>query len=135
MDTASIVYSGEFRTEAVHVRSGRSIMTDAPPDNKGRGEAFSPTDLLATSLPCCMITTMGIVAEANGIMLKELKASVVKRMGTNPRRVMGIEVHLEMDGGTLGKEDRELMERTARTCPVALSLHPAIEQDLHIIYR
>ena len=135
MDTAQITYTGELRTEAVHLNSGRSITTDAPLDNKGRGEAFSPTDLLATSLPCCMITTMGILAEGHGIELKGVKASLVKHMGSGPRRVVRIEVHLEMDGGTLNEEDRGLMERTARTCPVALSLHPDVVQDLTITYQ
>ncbi len=87
MDTAHIKHLGALRTEATHVRSGSTILTDAPVDNKGRGEAFSPTDLLATALATCMITTMEIVANGRGFELKVLDARVVKHMASNPRRV------------------------------------------------
>jgi len=135
MDTALVTYLGELRTDALHVRSGQHFNTDAPVDNKGRGDAFSPTDLLATSLAACMITTMGIVANDKGIVLQGVKARVVKHMAAGPRRVQRVEVHLEMDGSTLGAAERELMEQTAHGCPVAVSLHPDLVQDIRFSYH
>ncbi|HRH38193.1 MAG TPA: OsmC family protein [Flavobacteriales bacterium] len=126
---------GELRTEVTHVRSGQRFVTDAPVDNKGRGEAISPTDMLATSLATCMITTMDIVARDKGITLRDLSARVVKHMASGPRRVQRVEVHLEMDGSTLGHEERLLMEQTAHGCPVTLSLHPDLVQEVHFTYR
>ncbi len=135
MDTAQIIYLGELRNEATHMRSGKVIVTDAPTDNKGKGEAFSPTDLLSTSLACCMMTLMGIAAQEKDIPLTGLNARVVKHMASSPRRVSKIEVHLEMDGTALSEKQRSILEHTARTCPVALSLREDLEQDLHFTYR
>lgn len=135
MDTAHVRHLGELRTEALHVRSGQRFITDAPVDNKGRGEAFSPTDLLATSLAACMITTMDIVAREHGIALKGVAARVVKHMAASPRRVQRIEVELEMDGSSLSREERLLMEQTAHGCPVAMSLHPDLVQEMRFLYR
>lgn len=134
MDTSHVTYLGELRTEVLHVRSGQRFVTDAPVDNKGKGEAISPTDMLATSLATCMITTMDIVARDKGIVLKGVRARVIKHMVSDPRRVQRVEVHLEMADSTLGPAERELMERTAHTCPVALSLHPDLVQDIHFSY-
>ncbi|MFN3874739.1 MAG: OsmC family protein, partial [Flavobacteriales bacterium] len=105
MDTARIEHLGDLRTEALHLRSGQRFITDAPVDNQGRGEAFSPTDLLAASLATCMITTMDIKARARGIALQGLTARVVKHMAREPRRVQRVEVHLEMDGSRLSADD------------------------------
>jgi uncharacterized OsmC-like protein len=135
MDTATVRYQGDLLTEALHVRSGTRIVTDAPLDNRGRGSAFSPTDLLATSLACCMLTTMGIVASDRGIPFRHAGARVVKHMASGPRRVAGVEVHLDLDGTGLNEEQRHVLEETARTCPVARSLHPDLVQDLHITWR
>ena len=135
MDTAQIEHLGALRTEATHVRSGQRIITDAPVDNKGRGEAFSPTDLLATSLATCALTTMDIAATGRGIVLTGLKARVVKHMLADPRRVGKVEVHIEMDGDGLGPELRELLEATGKGCPVARSLHPDLEQEITFTYR
>lgn len=134
MDTAHIEHLGSLRTEATHVRSGQRIITDAPVDNKGRGEAFSPTDLLAASLATCAITTMDIAATGRGIVLKGLKARVVKHMLADPRRVGRVEVHIEMNGAGLGPDIRELLEAIGRGCPVARSLHPDLEQDMRFSY-
>jgi putative redox protein len=134
MDTALVTYLDELRTEAVHVRSGTSIHTDAPVDNHGRGAAFSPTDLLATSLAACMITTIGIMAEGKNIPLKGLQARVVKHMAADPRRVARVEVHLELIGEGLGDRERAMIEHTARTCPVAVSLHPDLIQEMVFRY-
>src|SRR5688572_6971859 len=123
MDTAEVTYTNELRTEALHPRSGQLIVTDAPVDNKGKGSAFSPTDLLATSLACCMETTIAIVAAGKGFTVHRMKARVIKHMVSDPRRVARVEVHLQVDPRGLGEKEKEIIERTARTCPVALSLH------------
>ncbi|HQW05773.1 MAG: OsmC family protein [Flavobacteriales bacterium] len=134
MDTATVEYLGELRIRATHVRSGDQFLTDAPLDNQGKGEAFSPTDLLATALANCMLTLMGIAANARGLELKHLRARVVKHMASGPRRVERVEVHVTMDGTDLGEAERTLLEAAARTCPVAKSLHPDLVQDIHFIY-
>ncbi len=135
MDTAVVTYLNELRTEALHPRSGEKIVTDAPIDNMGKGAAFSPTDLLATSLATCMITTIGIMAAGKGISVREMKARVIKHMASEPRRVQRVEIHLEMDGTDLGEKERAIIERTARTCPVAVSLHPDLVQEMSFTYR
>ncbi len=135
MDTATVRYLGQLRNEARHTRSGQVIITDAPPDNKGKGEAFSPTDLMSTSLAVCMMTVMGIAAAERGIPMNNLTARVVKHMHAAPRRVARVEVHLEMDGQGLGDRERTILETAARTCPVALSLHPDLEQKASFTYR
>lgn len=135
MDTATVHYLGDLRCEATHLRSGQVVTTDAPPDNKGRGEAFSPTDLMSTSLAVCMITVMGIAAREKGIPYTNVRARVVKHMHPAPRRVAGVEVHIELDGGDLSEKQRAILENTARTCPVALSLDPELKQVVIFTYR
>ncbi len=135
MDTSTVTYLGELRTEATHVRSGKRVTTDAPLDNQGRGEAFSPSDLLATSLASCMMSIMGIAARDKEIPLKGLTARVVKHMTSAPRRVERVEVHLELDGTGLGDRERSILENAARTCPVARSLREDLVQDIHFTYR
>lgn len=135
MDTAHVTYLGGLRTEATHLRSEQTIITDAPPDNQGRGEAFSPTDLLSTALACCMMTIMGITARDKEIPLNNLNARVVKHMASTPRRVERVEVHLEMNGTGLGDREKAILENAARTCPVARSLREDLVQDVHFSYR
>lgn len=135
MDTAHVTYLGGLRTEATHLRSQQTIITDAPPDNQGRGEAFSPTDLLSTALACCMMTIMGIAARDKDIPLNNLNARVVKHMTSAPRRVERVEVHLEMDGTGLGDREKAILENAALTCPVARSLREDLVQDVHFSYR
>lgn len=135
MDTAHVTYLGGLRTEATHLRSQQTIITDAPPDNQGRGEAFSPTDLLSAALACCMMTIMGIAARDKDIPLNNLNARVVKHMTSAPRRVERVEVHLEMDGTGLGDREKAILENAALTCPVALSLREDLVQDVHFSYR
>lgn len=134
MDTAHVTYLGNLRTSATHVRSGETIITDAPLDNHGKGEAFSPTDLMSTSLACCMMTLMGIAAEAKSIPLNGLKASLVKHMDRDPRRVGRIELHFELDGKVLDDRQRKILEHAARTCPVAMSLRPELVQEVSFSY-
>ncbi len=130
MKTAHIIYEGELRTSSVHLQSGKTIITDAPTDNNGKGEAFSPTDLLATSLGCCMLTIMGIVAKRHELQIEQARVDITKIMASNPRRVSAIKVEFHMPPGTFTDKDRQLLENAAHTCPVALSLHPDIHQDV-----
>lgn len=131
MTTANVTYEGNLRTTAIHLQSNNQIITDAPVDNHGRGEAFSPTDLLATSLACCMMTVMGIKAESMGLDLADSTADVTKVMITDPRRVGEIDVVMTVKGVSDDK-DKTILTNTAMTCPVAKSLHPDIVQNVKI---
>lgn len=133
MITSSITYEGGLHSTAVHVRSGKSIETDAPVDNQGKGEAFSPTDLLATSLASCALTTMGIVGNKNNINIDGATAEIIKYMASDPRRVSKIELTIQMPKDkTYSESEKELMVRTALTCPVAKSLHPDLIQAVEV---
>jgi uncharacterized OsmC-like protein len=131
MKTSEVIYKGELRTTAVHLKSGQQIITDAPTDNNGKGEAFSPTDLLATSLGCCMLTVMGITAKRHNINMDGTKVEILKVMGDNPRRVSEIQVDMFFQANNYSQKDKELLEHTALACPVAKSLHPDIKQKTH----
>jgi uncharacterized OsmC-like protein len=134
MSTATARYAGHLRTEVTHVASGTIIQTDAPTDNHGRGEAFSPTDLVCVALGSCIVTTMGIVADRHQLELTGSTYAVTKYMSTEgKRRIVQIDVVLALPAA-LSPADRALMERTAHTCPVALSLHPDIRQELVFAY-
>jgi len=130
MPTARIVYTGDLRTEATHLQSGTTILTDAPTDNHGKGEKFSPTDLAATALGTCIITTMGIRLRAEGLEFTGTELTVTKIMTAQlPRRIARIEVGLNVRTNVeLSDEQRRKCEEIAHTCPVALSLHPDVEQ-------
>lgn len=129
------IYLGELRTENTHLQSGTKIITDAPTDNQGKGQAFSPTDLCALSLTNCIITTMGIYCQNHGYHLDEARARTFKHMANDPRRIVKIDVILEI---TLReKEDeraREGLSRITKVCPVARSLHPDIEQNVELTF-
>jgi uncharacterized OsmC-like protein len=135
MSTAKLHYLGNLRTEAEHLQSGEKIITDAPTDNKGKGEAFSPTDLTATSLAACIITTIGIGAEGRGIQLLEGDAEVTKIMAPAPRRIAEIivEVTLKIDKDT--PENRQTMITIGNHCPVSRSLHPDIKQSITYSFK
>lgn len=135
MSTATITYLGDLRCEATHTRSGDRFVTDAPTDNHGKGEAFSPTDLLCASLATCIITTMAIHAPNKGITFPACEARVVKHMASDPRRVARVEVFLTMEGSGLDQRQRTILENIGHTCPVARSLHPDLVQELHFEYR
>ncbi len=125
-------YSGSLHTLALHGPSGSRLETDGPVDNRGKGEAFSPTDLLATSLGSCMLTTMAIVAENEGWVLDSARARVEKHMALEPRRRVGrLVVEIELPAG-LSDTARERLEDVARHCPVAMSLHPETQVALEI---
>ena len=135
MNTATARYAGQLRTEATHVASGKIIHTDAPTDNHGRGEAFSPTDLVSTALGSCMMTIMGIVAERHQWHLVDSTFSRVKHMSTEPpRRSAQIDVTFNLPA-SLSPSDRTLLERSAHTCPVTLSLHPDVKQNVVFLYQ
>ena len=121
-------YLGDLRTEAVHLRSGTRIITDAPTDNHGKGEAFSPTDLCAASLASCMLTIMGISARNHGLNIDGASASINKIMASDPRRIACVEIRLEVPGSQLDERQRKILETAARTCPVAFSLAEGVEQ-------
>jgi uncharacterized OsmC-like protein len=129
--TSQIIYKGDLRTIATHIQSGTAIETDAPTDNKGKGERFSPTDLVATALATCMITTMGIKAQTMDILLDGTTADVTKIMVSDPRRIGKIQVHVFFPKSlNLDDKQKEILEKTARTCPVERTLHPDCELDL-----
>lgn len=131
MATIKTEYLGELRTRAKHVKSGNALVTDAPTDNQGKGEAFSPSDLLATSLTSCMLTIMGIVARNHRIALDGVTAETVKIMSANPRRVARLEVTIDFpEGQSYNEKQRSILENAARTCPVLESLHPDMEKEI-----
>jgi uncharacterized OsmC-like protein len=131
MTTSTVTYLGELRTRSVHHLSGEVIITDAPPDNQGRGEAFSPTDLCATSLANCMMTIIGISARNHGLDITGATAEVTKIMAANPRRIAGIEMVITMPKNGFTDGQKKILETAARSCPVALSLHPDLVQGMH----
>lgn len=133
METIRTKYTGELRTEATHVHSGNKLITDAPLDNKGKGEAFSPTDLLATSLGSCILTTMGIAANVHGIEFSGSSMKITKIMVNNPRKVGEVVVDIEM-GGNYTEKEKKILELAGLTCPVALSLHPDVKQTINFNY-
>ena len=131
MTTSKVTYQGELRTNAIHLQSNNEIITDAPIDNQGKGEAFSPTDLLATSLASCMLTIIGIKARDMDIDIAGTMAEVTKVMAADPRRVS--EVHIVITfNQQLDDKTQKIFYNTALTCPVAKSIHPDIIQKVAI---
>ncbi len=131
--TINLQYDGKLRSSSTHVKSGTLLQTDAPTDNQGLGTTFSPTDLTATSLVSCMITVMGIKAQAANILFSNVKATCTKVMTSNPRRISELIIEIVIDHNwTLNQ--KEIMQTTALDCPVALSLHPSIKQTVTFTY-
>ncbi|HNR72665.1 MAG TPA: OsmC family protein [Cyclobacteriaceae bacterium] len=126
----TVEYLGGLRTEAKHLKSGNLIVTDAPPDNNGRGEAFSPTDLVSAALCSCMMTIMGIVAEREGVDLKGLTADVVKIMASNPRKIAEVQITFSHPGLVATEVQKQKLKNAAHTCPVALSLAESVKQTV-----
>ena len=133
MSKTNIVYQNNLRTESEHIASGEKIITDAPVDNNGKGEAFSPTDLVATALGSCMITIMAISANKYDIDVSGTNASVKKIMGSDPRRISEISIDINMNKN-IEEKDRKRLERAALACPVHKSLHPDLEKKIRFIY-
>lgn len=130
MHSMTIKYLGELRTQGTHLRSGNEVITDAPPDNNGRGEAYSPTDLLCHSLAACMMTLMGIQARKEQVDLAGLTANITKIMDSNPRRVKEVILEFTIPGLNATAIQREKLKRAALTCPVALSLSENLKQTV-----
>jgi len=134
MATVHSTYSGELRTESTHLRSGTKLVTDAPVDNQGKGEFFSPTDLVATALGTCMITIIGIATRAHGFSIEGTTWEVTKVMADNPRRIGEIIVELRFPPNNYTQPQKRVIEHITKTCPVALSLHPDVKQTIKISY-
>ena len=131
---SQIIYKGDLRTEAEHLASGVKIISDAPVDNHGKGEAFSPTDLVSTALAQCMITLMGIAANNHEISLGKIVAEVTKTRASEPRRISVIKVDVKIENLNYSNKDKTILEKAALTCPVAKSLSPDVIQDITFIY-
>lgn len=129
MATSTVTYKGELRTLSIHLKSGNEIITDAPIDNNGKGEAFSPTDTVATALASCMLTIMGIKANAMEVNLAGATAEVTKVMGVEPRRITEIIVAFDLPFA-FDEKTKTILEKAAMTCPVHYSLHPEIEKKV-----
>lgn len=134
METSLVTYLGDLRTNAVHLKSGNAITTDAPPDNQGKGEFFSPTDLLATSLASCMITIIGIAARTHGFNIDGTTARVTKIMANDPRRVAEVAIILTLPHNNYSEKETKIIEHAVKNCPVAKSLHPDLIQNVTINY-
>ncbi|MDB5223685.1 MAG: OsmC family protein [Chitinophagaceae bacterium] len=128
--TASIIYEGELRCRATHLQSGTVVETDAPTDNRGKGEKFSPTDTLCVSLATCIITTMALKARDMNIELKDTKIDVTKYMLKDPRRVGQIDITIHFPPFSLGGDQKSTLETTGNNCPVAKSLHPDLKVNI-----
>jgi uncharacterized OsmC-like protein len=132
--TSKIIYLGGLRTEAEHLKSGTKIVTDAPTDNNGKGEAFSPTDLVAAALGSCMMTIMGIAARNHEIDMAGTEMTVNKIMDSDPRRIGKIEIVMFMPANDYSKKERKILEAAAHGCPVGSTIKEGIE-DLKLVWK
>ncbi len=132
--TSKITYLGHLRTSSVHLQSGTEILSDAPVDNHGKGDAFSPTDLVANALGSCILTIMGIKAQDLNIDISGTTAEVTKTMQAEPRRIAKIEIKITFDKPQEEKT-KKILEKAAMTCPVFNSLHPDLEKDIHFNWK
>ena len=133
MTTSIVYYSGELRTESTHLQSGETYITDAPTDNEGKGNAFSPTDLIATGLANCMLTIMGIIAKKQSLDIEGTKAEVTKIMGTEPRMISEIRIDFFFPR-SYDKDSKQLLQTSALNCPVAKSLATDVTQTINFHY-
>ncbi len=133
--TSKVIYGGNLRTDATHLQSQTQIETDAPTDNNGRGERFSPTDLVATALASCMLTIMGIAGNTHHINIEGTECSVTKIMGTAPRRIVEIVIDLKMSGqDSFSDKEKSILENAARTCPVWYSLNEDLKKTITFLW-
>ena len=135
MATIETIYLGELRTEAKHVLSGDKVITDAPLDNQGKGEAFSPTDLMSASLGSCMFTIMGIAAREHGFNIDGTSCSITKIMAADPRRVSEIQISFDFPAIQYSDKQKLILEKAAKNCPVAKSLHPDLIQKINFNFQ
>jgi len=133
--TASIIYEGDLRCRCIHLESGTEILTDAPKDNQGNGDAFSPTDLVATALGTCIVTTMAIKCRPMGISIDGTKVEVKKIMASDPRRISQIDVVLHMPHESYSDKDKKILEHMAMTCPVAVSLSADLVKSITFMWQ
>jgi uncharacterized OsmC-like protein len=135
MATVHTIYTGDLRTTAKHLQSGNTIITDAPTDNQGKGEAFSPTDLLATSLGSCMLTIMGIAARTAGFSIDGTTIDITKIMASEPRRVAEVVCEFNFPDTEYTEKQKKILQKAADTCPVAKSLHPELKQTIKFNFK
>lgn len=135
--TSTILYQGDLRAQMTHLQSGTQVITDAPTDNHGKGEAFSPTDLVASALGSCMISLMGIKMKLQGrdSELVGTQVEIAKVMYAEPRRIGEVHVRIVFAPNQFSDKDKTILENTARTCPVAVSLHPDIKQVVEFVWN
>ena len=134
MITSEITYLGNLRTQSKHIASSSTILTDAPIDNHGKGEAFSPTDLMSNALGCCMLTIIGIAANTHQFNIEGTRVQVTKIMQSNPRKVAEIKISFKFPANDYSEKQKTIIENAARTCPIALSLHPELIQTVEFNY-
>ena len=134
MPTSKVTYLGDLRTSSIHLQSGSEIISDAPTDNNGKGEAFSPTDTVANGLASCMFTVMGIKAHDLGVDFSGSTAEVTKIMAAEPRRISEIHINFNMNLAA-DEKTKTILERTAMTCPVFYSLHPDIKKEISFVWK
>ncbi len=132
--TSEIIYKGELRCEMKHLRSGELVITDAPIDNNGKGEAFSPTDIVASACGSCALTVMGIAARTHNILMDGTKVTVLKVMSTNPRKISEVHLDFYFPSNNYSQKEKDILEHTAKTCPVLLSLNSDLKQNLKFHY-
>jgi uncharacterized OsmC-like protein len=135
METTRTVYKGDLRTEMTHVRSGSVIITDAPPDNKGKGEFFSPTDLAASALGSCIFTIMGIAAREHGFSIDGATCSVTKIMTEKPRKIGEIKIVFDFTAYEFTEKQKKILDYCVKTCPVALSLSESVFQNVTLKFK
>ena len=134
METTKTIYKGNLRTEMTHIRSGSVVVTDAPVDNKGKGEHFSPTDLVASALGSCILTIMGIAAQEHGFSIDGTSCSITKIMAENPRRIGEVKIEFDFKANTFTDKQKKILEYCVKTCPVALSLHESVKQNVTLLF-
>ena len=134
MATIQTTYLGDLRTESVHLQSGARLVTDAPTDNQGKGESFSPTDLLATAYGACVFTIMGIAAKTHGFNIEGTKVETTKVMGTEPRRIVELITNFTFPPNDYSVKQKKILELAAKECPVYNSLHPDLKKTVTFTY-
>lgn len=135
METATTIYKSDLRTEITHIRSGKIIITDAPVDNKGRGENFSPTDMVASALGSCIFTIMGIAAREHGFSIDNTTCRITKIMTDKPRKIGEIKIEFDFAGKKYTEKQKSILEYCVKTCPVALSLNEAVFQNVTLHFN
>jgi uncharacterized OsmC-like protein len=135
METAKTKYLGDLRTEIVHLRSGSVITTDAPLDNKGKGENFSPTDMVAVALGSCIFTIMGIAAREHSFSIDGSTCRITKIMTESPRKIGEIRIEFDFTGNEYSEKQKKILDYCVKTCPVALSLNESVFQNVTLLFK